>query len=160
MEIVVDTLILLVILQTALRLSQWSDKRLWLAYCIAIGAAVWLATDYAAGLSKPQAEGWLHDTEMLQNLAVVCILDALLCHLRYYPGLLILPAAFYVLCQMLFTMTGVGFQTTRDFCLEFQFFCCPHVTSQTAALFSGFHFHSYSSLSDIHLVFWLSVAVP
>ena len=112
MEIVVDTLILLVILQTALRLSQWPDKRLWLAYCIAIGAAVWLATDYAAGLSKPQAEGWLHDTEMLQNLAVVCILDALLCHFRFYPGLLILPAAFYVLCQMLFTMTGVGFQTT------------------------------------------------
>ena len=36
MEIVVDTLILLVILQTALRLSQWSDKRLRLAYCIEV----------------------------------------------------------------------------------------------------------------------------
>ena len=112
MEIVVDTLILLVVFQTALRLGQWSNGWLRLAFCVAIGAVVWLTTDYAAGLSKPQVEGWQHNTEMLQNLAVICILDGLLSRLRYYPGLLILPAAFYVLCRMLFTMTGVGFQTT------------------------------------------------
>ena len=112
MEIVADTLILLVAIQTAIRLSQWSNIWLRLVYCLAIGAFVWLSTDYAAGLSKPQVTSWLHNVSILQNLAVVCILDALLSRLRAYPGLLILPAAFYVLCQMLFTLTGVGFQTT------------------------------------------------
>lgn len=112
MEIVVDTLILLVVFQTALRLSQWPNGWLRLAFCVAIGAAVWLTTDYAAGLSKPQMEDWLHDTTILQNVAVICIIDGLFCRLKQYPGLLILPAAFYVLCQLLFSLTGVDFQTT------------------------------------------------
>lgn len=112
MEIVADTLILLVVLQTALRLSQWPGRWLRLAVCLAVGTAIWLTTDYASGLSKPQVEGWLHDTAMLQNMAVVCLLDALLSRIRWYPGLLILPAAFYVLCQLLFSMTGVSFHTT------------------------------------------------
>ena len=112
MEIVVDTLILLVVLQTALRLSQWSNGWLRLAFCVVIGAAVWLTTDYAAVLSKPQMEGWLHDTTILQDVAVICIIDGLFCRLKQYPGLLILPAAFYVLCQLLFSLTGVDFKTT------------------------------------------------
>ena len=112
MEIVADTLILLVVIQTAIRLSQWSNIWLRLAYCLAVGAIVWLSTNYAAGLSKLQVSGWLHNTSILQDIAVVCILDALLSRIRFYPGLLILPVAFYVLCQMLFTLTGVGFQTT------------------------------------------------
>ncbi len=112
MEIIADTLILLVVIQTAIRLSQWSNIWLRLAYCLAVGAIVWLSTNYAAGLSKPQVSEWLHNTSILQNIAVVCILDALLTRIRAYPGLVILPATFYVLCQMLFTLTGVGFQTT------------------------------------------------
>ena len=112
MEIVADTLILLVVFQTILRLSQWSNSWWRLIYCIFVGGIVWLSANYAAGLSKPQVEGWLHNTSILQNLAVVCILDALLSRIRFYPGLLILPTAFYVLCQMLFNLTGVSFQTT------------------------------------------------
>ena len=112
MEIVADTLILLVVLQTALRLSQWSSGWRQSAYCVVVGVLVWWSVDYAAGLSKLQVEGWLHDTSILQNLAVVCLLDALLGRLRHYPGLLILPVAFYVLCQLLFTLTGASFQTT------------------------------------------------
>ena len=113
MEIVADTLILLVVLQTALRLSQWSNIWLRLAYVVVVvGTIVWWSVNYAAELSKPQVEGWLHNTSMLQSIAVVCILDALMSRLRYYPSLLILPVAFYVFCQMLFTLTGVGFQTT------------------------------------------------
>lgn len=111
MEVVADTLILLVVLQTALRLSQWSNRWLRLVFCLVIGVIVWLVTDDAANLSKPQVQGWLHNVSMLQDMAVVSILDALLSRLRWYPGLLILPASFYVLCQMLFTMTGIGFQT-------------------------------------------------
>ena len=106
MEIVADTLILLVVLQTALRLSQWRNGWLRIAFCIVVGVIVCLMTDYAANLSKQQVEGWLHNTTILQNIAVVCILDALLSRLRWYPGLLILPVAFYVLCQMLFSLTG------------------------------------------------------
>lgn len=112
MEIIAETLILLVVIQTVIRLSQWSNIWLRLVYCLAIGAIVWWSVDYAVGLSKLQVSGWLHNTSILQNIAVVCILDALLSRIRFYPGLLILPAAFYVLCQMLFTLTGVGFQTT------------------------------------------------
>ena len=112
MEIVADTLILLVVLQTALRLSQWRNNWLRMAFCIVVAIIVWLTTDYAANLSKPQVEGWLHDTTILQNIAVACILDALLSRLRWYPGLLIVPVAFYVLCLLLFSLTGVGFQTT------------------------------------------------
>ena len=62
MEIVADTLILLVVLQTALRLSQWRNNWLKMAFCIVVGIVVWLMTDYAVNLSKPQVEGWLHDT--------------------------------------------------------------------------------------------------
>ena len=111
MEIAADILILLVVLQTALRLSQWPNQWLRLAYCLAVGGFVLLATDRAAGLSKLQMESWLHDTTVLQDVAVVCLLDALLCRLRWYPGLLVLPAAFYILCQLLFTLTGSDFHT-------------------------------------------------
>ena len=111
MEIIADTFIPLVVIQTVIRLSQWSDIRLRLAYCLAVDVIVWLSTNYAAGVSKPQLSGWLHDTSILQDIAVVCIFDAILSRHRWYPGLLVLPASMYVLCQMLFTMTGVGFQT-------------------------------------------------
>lgn len=141
MEIIADTLILLIVLQTALRLSQWNGW-LQLTYCFVVGAALWLSVSFAAELTKPQVEAWLHNTAILQNVAVFCILDALLClpsslfppsslhfppssfhfppssfhfppsSLLQYPGLLILPASFYVLCQMLFTMAGASFQTT------------------------------------------------
>lgn len=112
MEIVADTLILLVVLQTVLRLCQWPAGWLRLGYCLIVGIVVWQTAEYAAALSKPQVESWLHSNVTLQDIAAVCMVDALLSRLRWYPGLLILPAACYVLCQMIFTLTGVSFQTT------------------------------------------------
>ena len=112
MEIVADTLILLVVLQTVLRLCQWPAGWLRLGYCLIVGFVVWQTAEYAAALSKPQVESWLHSNVTLQDIAAVCMVDALLSRLRWYPGLLILPAACYVLCQMIFTLTGVSFQTT------------------------------------------------
>lgn len=111
MAAVADMLIVLIVLQTALRLSQW--PRLWprFMFCTAVGIAVLLSTGYATGLSKLQVEGWLHDTAILQNIAIACLLDALLIRYRWYPGLLILPAAFYVLCLLLFNITGADFNT-------------------------------------------------
>ena len=147
MEIVIDLLVLLVVVQTSLRLSRWTNGWLRIAFCMALGIAVWLCTDYAAGLSKLQMAAWLHDTSVLQNIAIVCLLDALFTfsllhlftlsplmpcidfpharpfenkfswlslnrkvHLSPFP-FLIFPAAFYVLCQLLFTMTGTEFHT-------------------------------------------------
>ena len=51
MEIVADTLILLIVLQTALRLSQFSGW-LQLSYCFVVGAALWWSVGFAAGLTK------------------------------------------------------------------------------------------------------------
>ena len=122
MEIVIDLLVLLVVVQTSLRLSQWTNGWLRIAFCVALGIAVWLCTDCAAELSKLQMAAWLHDTSMLQNIAIICLLDALFTfsllhlftlspfHLSPFP-FLIFPAAFYVLCQLLFTMTGTDFHT-------------------------------------------------
>lgn len=109
MEIVVDILILLVLLQTALKLSLW---QLWwprLAFALLTGGILWLSADYAASMSKLQIEAWLHDNTVLQNIAVVCLVDALLSRLRWYPGLLVLPAAFLLLSRLFFTMTGSDF---------------------------------------------------
>ena len=77
MEIVIDLLVLLVVVQTSLRLSQWTNGWLRIAFCVALGIAVWLCTDCAAELSKLQMAAWLHDTSMLQNIAIICLLDAL-----------------------------------------------------------------------------------
>ena len=122
MEIVIDLLVLLVVVQTSLRLSQWTNGWLRIAFCVTLGIAVYLCTDYAAGLSKLQMAAWLHDTSVLQNIAILCLLDALLfftivhvnvdvnVNTHHFP-FLIFPAAFYVLCQLLFTMTGTDFHT-------------------------------------------------
>ena len=147
MEIVIDLLVLLVVVQTSLRLSQWTNGWLRIAFCVTLGIAVYLCTDYAAGLSKLQMAAWLHDTSVLQNIAILCLLDALLTfsplmpcidfpHARPFENkfldkpsgkaerswlslnrkvhlfpFLIFPAVFYVLCQLLFTMTGTDFHT-------------------------------------------------
>ena len=109
MEIIVDILILLILLQTALKLSLW--PRWWprLAFVFITGCAIWLSSDYAASMSKPRIEAWLHDVSVVQDIAAVCLIDALLCRLRWYPGLLILPAAFLLLARIFFAMTGFDF---------------------------------------------------
>ena len=109
MEIIVDTLILLILLQTVLKLSLW--PRWWprLVFVLLTGGIIWLSADYAASMSKPQIEAWLHDSSALQNVAVVCLIDALLSRLRCYPGLLILPAALLLLARLFFTLTGADF---------------------------------------------------
>ena len=105
-------LVLLIVLQTSLRLSLWNRRWLRWAFALAVGAAVFLSVDFAAGLSKPQVEAWLSDTTVLQNVAVVCLIDALLCRLRWYPGLLVVPAAVFVLAQWLFQAVGTDFHVT------------------------------------------------
>lgn len=104
-------LVLLVVLQSSLRLSQWKSHWLRWGFALAVGLTVFFSVDIAASLSKPQVAAWLSTTSVLQDVAVLCVLDALLLRVRWYPGLLVMPAAFYVLTQLLFTAVGNDFTT-------------------------------------------------
>jgi len=104
-------LVLLVVLQSSLRLSQWKSHWLRWGFALAVGLTVFFSVDIAASLSKPQVAAWLSTTSILQDIAVLCLLDALLLRLRWYPGLLIVPVVFYVLTQLLFTAVCTDFTT-------------------------------------------------
>ena len=77
-----------------------------------VGVAVCQSVNQASAMSKPAMDAWLHNTSTLQNIAVICLIDALLCRFRWYPGLLIFPTAFWMLCQAYFAAPPVGFLTT------------------------------------------------
>lgn len=106
-----NVLVLLVVLQSSLRLSQWKSHWLRWGFALVVGLAVFFSVDIAASLSKPQVAAWLSTTSILQDIAVLCLLDALLLRVRWYPGLLIVPVVFYVLTQLLFTAVGTDFTT-------------------------------------------------
>ena len=102
-------LVLLIVLQSVLRLSLWRSRWLRMAFALAVACATYAALDTALTLSKPQVAAWLADKTVLQDVAVLCLADALLLRWRHYPGLLMLPAAFFLLTQFLFRATGVDF---------------------------------------------------
>ena len=104
-----SVLVLLVVLQSGLRLSQWRSHWLRMAFALAVACATYAALDTALTLSKPQVAAWLADKTVLQDVAVLCLIDALLLRWRLYPGLLIVPAAFFLLTQVLFRATGFDF---------------------------------------------------
>ena len=108
MDLAIDLLLLLVIVQTALRLSRMP---LWtrLLTALSVGVTIVVCIDWASGLSKPQVETWLHDLPTLRNIAVICLLDAMLSRLRWYPGILIFPVAIILLAYLLFNMVGSNF---------------------------------------------------
>lgn len=105
-----NVLVLLVVLQSSLRLSLWKTHWLRWAFAVGIGAAVYAMLDFAVKLSKPEVAVWLNSTVMLQDVAVVCLIDALLLRLRHYPGMLVVPAACYVLVMCVFGAIGANFQ--------------------------------------------------
>lgn len=107
----IHVLVLLIVLQSSLRLSQWKSHWLRWSFALVIGLTVIMSVDMATGLSKPQMATWFSSTTVLQDIAILCLLDALLLRLHWYPGLLVLPAAFYVLTQLLFTAVGANFTT-------------------------------------------------
>ena len=90
-----NVLVLLVVLQSSLRLSQWKNHWLRWGFALVVGLAVFFSVDIAASLSKPQVAAWLSTTSVLQDVAVLCLLDALLLRVRWYPGLLGCRQRFY-----------------------------------------------------------------
>ena len=111
MNLVTDLLLLLIVVQTALKISLWPRLAVRAVFCLTVGMALVLVTDTATAISKTQVEAWLHNTEMMQEVAVVCILDALLHRFKWYPGLLIYPAAIYLLLHLLYACPGIDFGT-------------------------------------------------
>ena len=102
-------LVLLIVLQSVLRLSLWRSHWLRACYGLAVGCVTYACLDTALSLSKPQVAAWLADKNVLQDVAVLCLADALLLRWRHYPGLLMLPAAFFLLTQFLFRAAGFDF---------------------------------------------------
>ena len=111
MNLVTDLLLLLIVVQTALKISLWPRLAVRAVFCLTVGMALVLVTDAATAISKTQVEAWLHNMEMMQEVAVVCILDALLHRFKWYPGLLIYPAATYLLLNLLYACPGIDFGT-------------------------------------------------
>lgn len=109
MGLAADILLMLIAVQTALKISQWHSLLARAAFCTAVALFLVLAVDWAADIPKTQVTAWLHDPHLLRDMAAVCLIDALLTRFRWYPGLLILPAGIYVLFCLLFTMTGTDF---------------------------------------------------
>ena len=105
----INVLVAIIVLQTALRWSRWKNPWLCWGLGLVVGLVAYASIDTALQLSKPLVAAWLSDKAVLQDIAVLCLLDALLMRVRWYPGLLIFPATCYALVQCLFMATGVDF---------------------------------------------------
>ena len=105
----INVLVAIIVLQTALRWSRWKNPWLCWGLGLVVGLVVYASINTALQLSKPLVAAWLSDKAVLQDIAVLCLLDALLMRVRWYPGLLIFPATCYALVQCLFMATGVDF---------------------------------------------------
>lgn len=133
MEVIIYALIVLILLASAFKLSQWG----WaprVVFSAMVAAFVLWSRQFAVLQSKTQIADYLQNTTALQNMAVIVTLDSVFfiayafCHfqnpqpqlrrpwwqwlLHWYPGLLVFPVTFYLFTQMLFTFVGVDFGTS------------------------------------------------
>lgn len=129
MELIIQTLILFIVINTVLKLSfwQWWQAALFGAVCAAF---IVLTCPYAANQSKTQLADYLSNSRILQDMAVLITAESAICFgfcfialreiwgrkvkylgafLRWYPGLLIFPALFYLQTQLFFGLPGVDF---------------------------------------------------
>ena len=129
MEYIILILIIFIFINTILKLSYW---KWWqrVIFGIACGAFVLLAYPYATTQSKTQLLDYLNNTQIMQDMAVLVTLESVIyitfCFsamrqlygrsikrwvkpLYWYPGILVFPALFYVLTQMMFSLPGVDF---------------------------------------------------
>ncbi|MBR1792774.1 MAG: hypothetical protein IJ764_03955 [Bacteroidales bacterium] len=134
MEYIIDLLILFIILSCVFKLSmmKWWQQ---LLYSLLLAAFAWWSVRYAVMQSKTQLADYLQNTATLQNMAILVTIESAVgltyalswlgegkqvgSHRRVirrllwgYPSLLMFPVVFYLLTQVVFTATGVSFQTT------------------------------------------------
>ena len=133
MEILVFILMMLVVLNCAMKTSLWT---FWprLAFSLLLGAFAYWSIDYAVMQSKTQIDSWLHRADVLQGMAIIVTVESAIgvmyCFsslnddgkkprrrlvrllLHAYPSLLVFPVVFYGLTKLLFLQVGMDFSTT------------------------------------------------
>ena len=136
MEILIFILMMLVVLNCAMKTSLWT---FWprLAFALLLGAFTYWSIDYAMVQSKTQINNWLHREDVLQGMAIIVTLESAIgvmyCFsslndegkkprgrfirllLHAYPSLLVFPVVFYGLTKLLFLQVGMDFSTTSLF---------------------------------------------
>ncbi len=133
MYYIILILIVFILINTALKLSFW---KLWqsLMFGAAVALFVYLVYPAATKLSKTELDAMIQTPAIMQNMAVVITLETLVFFafafmalrqffgkkvkkylfvpLRFYPGLLLFPTAFFVLGELFFAFPGVDFERT------------------------------------------------
>jgi hypothetical protein len=131
MEYILLILILFIFINTILKLSYWKwwQRVVFGGVC---GAFVLLAYPYAISQSKTQLADYLNNTRIMQDMAVLVTFESAIfitfCFsamrqlygkkfkrwvrpLYRYPGILVFPALFYILTNLIFSFSGVDFAT-------------------------------------------------
>ncbi len=133
MEILIYILMMLVVLNCAMKISLWP---FWarLAFSLLLGVFAYWSIDYAVMQSKTQIDSWMHREDVLQSMAIIVTLESaiglmycFLCFtddgkrprrrffrllLHAYPSLLFFPVVFYGLTKLIFLQVGMDFSTT------------------------------------------------
>lgn len=131
MKYIILILILFIFINTALKLSYW---KWWQAAIFGLICAgfVLLSYPFAITQSKTQLTGYLSNTQIMQDIAVLVTFESAIylayCFsamrelygrdvkrwikpLKWYPGLLVFPALLYVLIKAVFSFSGTDFAT-------------------------------------------------
>jgi hypothetical protein len=131
MEYIILVLIIFIFINTILKLSYW---KWWqrVIFGFICGAFVLLAYPYAISQSKTELAACLNNSKVMQDMAVLITMESILfiafCFpamrqlygraskrwvilLYWYPGILVFPALFYVLTNMMFSFPGIAFLT-------------------------------------------------
>lgn len=129
MELIVQILTLFILINSLLKLSFW---KWWQAVLFGLVCAVFIlwAKQYAILQSKTQLQDYLSNRGALQDMAVLVTVESgiylgfcfaalmnrfgkkinrWLLPLYWYPSLLLFPVLFFVLTQMIFSLSGVDF---------------------------------------------------
>ena len=131
MEYIILILIIFIFINTVLKLSYW---KWWqsVIFGLICGVFVLLAYPYAISQSKTELAGYLNNSMIMQDMAVLVTMESIIyigfCFLAmrqlygrttkkwikllyWYPGILVFPVLFYVLTYMIFSFPGISFTT-------------------------------------------------
>ena len=133
MEMLVMVLVLLIVVNSAFKMSLWPWWQRGL-FSLLLGAFIVWGMDIAAGQSKTEVSAWLRREDIRQWMAIIITLEsslgvmfclsyfdtgrkgrksAILRRMLYvYPPLLLFPVVFYLSMQCLFVWVGSDFTTT------------------------------------------------
>ncbi len=156
MQAIIYALVAFIFLACAFKLSMW---KFWQAiiYCLILSIFILLSQRYAILQSKTEILSFLRDTKALENMAIIVTLDSVfgfsfvaMCFnsnektlkskwyrklLFYFPPLLIFPASFFILTQVIFSFVGVDFSVTTLTLALIEFILLPLLSFGIKKLF-------------------------